>query len=69
MLKRYIGVKDTEVNISKRNLSYNIVNIIGDNNLKALKRLNKDRKYNSNTPKDRNNRAKRLALLGKCSSR
>ena len=48
------------------NLSYSIVNIIGGKNLRALRRLNKGRKYNSNTFKDRNNRAKRLALLGKC---
>jgi hypothetical protein len=27
------------------------------------------RKYNSNTLKDRNNRTKRLALLGRCPSR
>jgi hypothetical protein len=30
-----------EANINKRNLSYSIVNTIGDSNLKALRRLNK----------------------------
>ena len=32
-------------------------------------RPNKGRKYNGNTFKNRNNRTKRLALLGKCFSR
>jgi hypothetical protein len=43
-LERYIKVKNIKANIGKRNLSYNIVNIIGDNNLRALKRPNKDKK-------------------------
>ena len=43
-----------------------MVNTIGGNNLKALKRPNKGKEYNSNTPKDRNNRTKRLAPLGRC---
>jgi hypothetical protein len=64
-LKRYIGVKGIKANIGERNLSYSIVNTIGGKNLRALKRPNKGRKYNSNTPKNRNNRIKRLALLGK----
>ena len=64
-----MGVKGIEANTGKRNLSYNIVNTIGDNNLRALRRPNKGRKYNSNTLKDRNNRTKRLALLGRCPSR
>jgi len=59
-LERYIGVKDVKANIGKRNLSYNIVNTIGSNNLRALRRLNKGRKYNSNTFKNRNNKIKRL---------
>jgi len=64
-----MGVKGLEANLSKRNLSYSIVNAIGNKYLKALRRPNKGRKYNSNTLKDRNNRTKRLALLGRCPSR
>jgi len=63
-LKRYIGVKGPEANLGKRNLSYSMVNTMGDKYLRALRRPNKGRKYNSNTLKDRNNRTKRLALLG-----
>ena len=69
MLERCIGVKGIEADTGKRNLSYSIVNTIGGNNLRALRRPNKGRKHNSNTPKDRNNRTKRLALLGRCLSR
>jgi hypothetical protein len=65
----YIGVKNIKVNLSKRNLSYSIVNIIGGKYLRALKRLNKGKKYNNNTPKNRNNRTKRLALLNRCFSK
>ena len=36
---------------------------MGGKHFKALKRPNKNRKYNSNTLKNRNNRTKRLALL------
>ena len=46
-----------------------MVNAIGDNVLRALRRPNKGRKHNSNTPKDRNNRTKGLALLGRCPNR
>ena len=46
-----------------------MVNAIGGENLRALRRPNKGKKHNSNTPKDRDNRAKRLALLGRCPSR
>jgi len=46
-----------------------MVNTIGGKHLKAPRRPNKGRKYNSNTPKNRNNRTKRLALLGRRSSR
>ena len=46
-----------------------MANAIGDNNLKALKRPNKNKKYNGNTFKDKNNKFKRLALLGKCPNR
>jgi hypothetical protein len=62
-------VKSTKANLGKRNLSYSIVNTIGGKYLRALKRPNKGRKYNSNTPKNRSNRIKRLALLGRCPSR
>ena len=68
-LERRIGVKGIEVKLGKRNLSYSIVNTIGGKYLRALRRPNKGRKYNSNTLKNRNNRTKRLALLGKCPSR
>jgi len=69
MLERYIGVKGIEANLSKRNPSCSIVNAIGSKHLRAPKRPNKGRKYNGNTFKNRNNRTKRLALLGRCSSR
>ena len=64
-----MGGKDIEAVADKRNLSYSIVNAIGGKHLRALKRPNKGRKYNSNTLKNRNNRTKRLALLGGCPSR
>ena len=69
MLERHIGVKCIEVDLGKRNPSYSIVNAIGDKYLRALRGPNKGRKYNSNTPKDRSNRTKRLALLGRYPSR
>ena len=69
MLERYIEVKSIEFNIGKRNLNYSLVNTIGDKDLRAPKMPNKGRKHNSNTPKDRNNRTKRLALLGRYPSR
>ena len=62
-------VKSTEADLGKRYLSRSIVNTIGGKYLKALKRPNKGRKYNSNTLKNRNNRTKRLALLGRYPSR
>ena len=37
--------------------------------LRALRRSNNGRKYNNNTFKDRNNRTKRLALLGRYPNR
>jgi len=46
-----------------------MVNAIGGKHFKALRRPNEGRKYNGNTFKNRNNRTKRLALLGRCSSR
>ena len=58
-----------ETIIDKRYPSYSIANTIGGKNPRALKRPNKGRKYNSNTPKDRDNRSKKLALLGRCPSR
>ena len=63
MLKRYIGVENIKTGLGKRSLNYSIVNAIGGKYLRALKGLNKSRKYNSNTFKNRNNRNKRLALL------
>ena len=64
-----MGVKGTEANLGKSNLSHSIVNAIGGKHLRALRRPNKGRKYNSNTPKNRNNRTKKLALLGRCPGR
>jgi len=64
-----MGVKGIEVELGKRNLSHSIVNAIGGKYLRAPRRPNKGRKYNGNTLKNRNNRTKRLALLGRCPSR
>jgi hypothetical protein len=64
-----MGVKGTKANLGKRNLSYSIVNAIKGKYPRALRRPNKGRKYNSNTPKNRSNRIKRLALLSGCPSR
>jgi len=64
-----MGVKGTEANSGKRNPSRSIVNAMGGKHLRAPKRPNKGRKYNGNTLKNRNNRTKRLALLGRCPSR
>ena len=61
-----MGVKSAETVADKRHLSYNIVNAIGGKYLRALKRPNKSKKYNSNIFKDRDNRAKRLVLLSRC---
>ena len=55
--------------IDKRYLSYSIANTVRGKNFKALKRPNKGRKYNSNTPKDRDNRFKKLASLNRYPSR
>ena len=62
-------VKGTEADLGKRNPSRSIVNAMGGKHLKASKRPNKGKKYNSNTLKNRNNRTKRLALLGRCPSK
>jgi len=64
-----MGVKGIKVILGKRNLSHSIVNTIGSKHLRALRRPNKGGKHNSNTLKNRNNRTKRLALLGRCPSR
>jgi len=63
-----MGVKGIEVGLGKGNPSHSIGNAMGGKYLRALRGPNKGRKYNSNTLKDRNNRTKRLALLGGCSS-
>jgi hypothetical protein len=42
---------------------------MGGKNLRAPRRPNKGKKYNGNTPKNRSNRVKKLALLGRCPSR
>jgi len=64
-----MGVKGIEAVLGKRKLSRSMVNAIGGKYLRTLRRPNKGRKYNSNTLKNRNNRTKRLALLGGCPSR
>ena len=64
-----MGVKGAETVAGKRYLSYSMVNAVGGENSRALKRPNKGRKHNGNIFKDRDNRAKRLALLGRCPSR
>jgi len=69
MLERRIGVKGIEANLGKRNPSHSIINAIRGKYLRAPRRPNKGRKYNSNTLKNRDNRTKRLALLSRCSSR
>jgi hypothetical protein len=42
---------------------------LGGKNPRAPRRPNEGGKYNGNTPKDRSNRTKRLALLGRGLSR
>jgi hypothetical protein len=64
-----MGVKGIKANLNKRNLSYSVVNTIRGKYLRALRRPNKGKKYNSNTSKNRSNRIKRLALLGGCPSK
>ena len=64
-----MGVENVKADINKRSLSCNIVNAMRNNNLRALKRPNKGKKHNGNTPKDRSNRTKGLALLGRCPNR
>jgi len=64
-----MGVKGIEANLGKRNLSRSIVNAIGGKHLGAPRRPNKGKIYNSNTLKNRDNRTKRLALLGRYPSR
>jgi hypothetical protein len=68
-LEKCIRVKSTKANLGKRNLNYSIVNVIKSKYLRALRRPNKGKKYNSNTPKNRSNRIKRLALLNGYPSR
>ena len=64
-----MGVKSVEIVVDKRHSSYNIVNIIGGKYLRVLRKPNKNKKYNNNIFKDRDNRAKRLVLLGRCFNR
>ena len=66
---RYIGGEGTEAVADKRCPSHNIVNIVGGKHLRAPKRPNKGRKYNSNTFKNKDNKSKKLALLGRCFNR
>ena len=62
-------VEGTEADWGKRNPSRSMVNAMGGKHFRAPRRPNKGRKYNSNTFKNRNNRTKRLALLGGYPSR
>ena len=64
-----MGGEGAEAVTDKRYLSYSMANAVEGKNLRALKRPNQGRKYSGDTPKDRDNRPKRLALLGRCSSR
>ena len=64
-----MGVEGVKAVAGKRYPSHSMVNAIGGENSSALRRPNKGRKYNGNIFKDRDNRAKRLALLGRCPSR
>ena len=64
-----MGVKGIEAVLGKRILSYSMVNAMGGKYLRAPRRPNKGKKYNSNTFKNRNKRTKRLALFGGCLSR
>ena len=64
-----MGVKGVETVADKRHPSYSMVNTMGGKYLKVLKKPNKNKKYNGNIFKDRNNRVKRLALLGRCPNR
>jgi len=63
-----MGVEGIEVDLGKGNPSRSIGNAMGGKYPRALRGPNKGRKYNGNTLKDRNNRTKRLALLGGCPS-
>ena len=68
-MERYIRVKSIKAELGKKILSCSIINIIRSKYLRALKRLNKDRKYGSDTFKNRNNKFKKLFLLGHCLSK
>src|SRR6266704_4730992 len=61
-LERYMGGEGVKANAGEGSPSRSLVNAMGGNNPRALRRSNKGRKHNGNTPKDRNNRSKRLAL-------
>ena len=64
-----MGIEGAETVTNKRHPNYSMVNVIGGKHLRAPRRPNKSRKYNGNISKDRDNRAKRLALLGRCPNR
>ena len=64
-----MGVEGTEAVIDKRHPSHSMANAVGGKNPRAPRRPNKGRKHNGNTPKNRDNRSKRLAPLGRCPSR
>jgi len=64
-----MGVEGTEADLGKGNPSHSIGNTMGGKYLRAPKGPNKGGKYNGNTLKDRNNRTKRLASLGRYPSR
>jgi len=64
-----MGVKGIEADLGKGNPSRSMGNTMGGKYPRAPRGPNKGGKYNSNTLKDRNNRTKRLALLGRYPSR
>jgi len=53
ILERRIEDKGINTNINKRIVNYSIINIIKGKYLKALRSINKGKKYNSNSFKDK----------------
>ena len=64
-----MGGEGAEAVVDKRYPSHSMANAVGGKNPRALKRPNQGRKHSGDTPKDRDNRSKRLALLGRYSNK
>jgi hypothetical protein len=60
-LEGRIGDEGADADTGKRNPSCSMVSAMAGKYPRTPRRPNNGRKYNSNTPKDRNNRIKRLA--------